>query len=522
MNFPKIKVFFNVLLCAFLVAGCGGGGGGASPPPPAAPPPPPPPPPVVTIDDEVRDLIAENGLSGDPTTGRTLPAITDPLAQLGKLLFFSKSLSGDLDVACASCHHPALGGGDGLSLPVGTGAIDPDVVGVGRARPDGLPNVGRHSQTVFNIALFDSGLFWDSRIESINKEPGQNGAQSAIRTPDTAINVGDTQIPAAATLLDAQARFPVTVPEEMLGDFLPGADTQTIGNRLAERIGDYGAGQGELLPNNWLAEFQTAFASALPAEQLITFDNIALAMAEYQRSMIFINTPWKAYVDGDDAAISTDAKQGAKLFFQDAAAEGFDCVKCHSGDFFTNEKHTVTGIPQIGPGKGDGANGDEDFVREQQTGDVTDRFRLRTPTLLNLGATAPYTHTGVYETLFDTAGHYFIPEDIFSDFITSGGVCALQQFSADPQCATLFPNIVANSQATFAAVTQTRLTDADATFDDNSTAPLSNAPLLLAFLETLTDPCTLDRACVAAWIPDAGEAPDDNQLNATDVNGTPL
>ncbi|MDJ0919320.1 MAG: cytochrome c peroxidase, partial [Woeseiaceae bacterium] len=63
-------------------------------------------------------MIAAQGLTGDPTTGRDLPSINDPLAQLGKLLFFSKSLSGDFDTACASCHHPALGGGDGLALPV--------------------------------------------------------------------------------------------------------------------------------------------------------------------------------------------------------------------------------------------------------------------------------------------------------------------------------------------------------------------------------------------------------------------
>jgi len=44
----------------------------------------------------------------------------------------------------------------------------------------------------------------------------------------------------------------------------------------------------------------------------------------------------------------------------------------------------------------------------------------------------------------------------------------------------------------------------------------------LAFLEALTDPCTQDRACLAAWIPDPSEAPDDNQLNAVDINGNAL
>src|SRR5690606_35450837 len=148
----------------------------------------------------------------DPSAGRDLPSIDDPLPRLGKLLFFRKSLSGDFDTACTSCHHPALGGGVDLALPVGTGAIDPDVVGPGRGRSDGLPNVGRHSQTVFNVGLFDKGLFWESRIESIGKEAGQNGAGSGIRTPDSLLNAGDPLVAPGMTLAAAQARFPVTVP----------------------------------------------------------------------------------------------------------------------------------------------------------------------------------------------------------------------------------------------------------------------------------------------------------------------
>ena len=222
-----------VALICLCLAGCGGGGGGGEGIETGGSPPPP----TQTLDQQLRAVITAAGLNGDPTLGRDLPSIDDPLPQLGKLLFFSKSLSGEMDTACASCHHPALGGGDGLSLPVGTGAIDPDVVGPGRQRPDGLPNVGRHSQSVFNIGLFDAGLFWDSRIESINKDENANGETSGIRTPDTALNVADPLVPVGTSLPAAQARFPVTVPEEMRGNFLPGADGETVRQHLAARIG---------------------------------------------------------------------------------------------------------------------------------------------------------------------------------------------------------------------------------------------------------------------------------------------
>ena len=501
-----------VVVLALLQAcgGGGGGGGGGTPPVIVAP----------TLDDEVRAVITAKGLTGNPAAGRALPSINDPLAQLGKLLFFSKSLSGDMDTACASCHHPALGGGDGLALPVGVGAVDPDVLGPGRTRPDGLPNVGRHSQTVFNVGLYDDGLFWDARVESIGKEAGQNGSGSGIRTPETPLNSADPLLPVGTNLVAAQARFPVTIPEEMRGSFLPGADEETLRARLAARIGDYGDGAGEIPNNNWLAEFQTAFVSAEPADQLITFDNIALAIGEYQRSMVFIETPWKAYIEGDLAAIPDAAKEGAKLFFG-SPEPGLGCSDCHGGDFFTDERNTIVGFPQIGPGKGDGPNGDEDFGREQQTANAQDRFMFRTPTLLNLLATAPYGHTGSLS-FFGATAHYFIPQDTFNDELPAGSVCGIEQFANHPDCATLFPNVVGNSNSALQAAIQQRNIDPSLTFPDLFFSPQSDAPLMFAFLEALTDPCTLDRNCLAPWIPDPAEAPDGNQLNAVDANGNPL
>ncbi len=44
-------------------------------------------------------------------------------AQLGQLLFYDPLLSGNKEVACATCHHPAFGTGDGLSLSLGDGGM---------------------------------------------------------------------------------------------------------------------------------------------------------------------------------------------------------------------------------------------------------------------------------------------------------------------------------------------------------------------------------------------------------------
>ena len=76
-----------------------------------------------------------------------------------------------------------------------------------------------------------------------------------------------------------------------------------------------------------------------------------------------------------------------------------DCASCHSGAFQTDHDFHAIAMPQLGPGKGDGFRGREDFGRERVTGDPTDRFRFRTPTLRNVALTGPWGHTGAYATL---------------------------------------------------------------------------------------------------------------------------
>ena len=509
-------------LCLTLSA-CGGGssGGGSTTTAVTAPPPVP----ATPLDLELRALISDNGLTGDPAAGRNLPTIDDPIPQLGKLLFFTKGLGGGMDTACVSCHHPLLGGGDGLSLSIGVEAVQPDVLGPDRTHPDGLPNVPRNAQTVFNSGLWDSGMFWDSRVESLNKDPGLNGAGSTIRTPDSPLFVADVN--AGNSLPAAQARFPVASAQEMkTGGFEPNADNDTIRAHLAARIGDYGTGAGELVPNGWLEEFQTAFASALPAEQLITFENIAFAIGEYERSMVFVNNPWRTYVEGDNGAISATAKEGAILFFTDPATDpadtdGAGCHQCHSGDFFTDEEHHTIAFPNIGPGRGDGNN--DDFGREHETGLLQDRYRYRTPTLLNIEVTGPYSHAGAYEILNDVLRHYNGPNGQINNYFDAGGWCQLDQFENVPNCETLFPNAEANTRAANNKVGRERNTLPLG--ESLPRANLNNADRqdLIAFLETLTDPCVLDPVCLAPWIADPTDSgPDGEQLNAVDQNGNLL
>ncbi|WP_163392952.1 cytochrome-c peroxidase [Enterovibrio norvegicus] len=506
-NTKWILVFGLSVGVSIGLQGCGGGGDGDNT--------------NITLTEEqtaLNAIVERLNLAVSPTAGRTIPDINDPLATLGRKLFFSESLSGDLDVACASCHHPMLGGADALSLPVGVNATQPQVLGEGRVDGDNLPDVPRNSPTIFNMALWDTGLFWDSRVESSGKEAGQNGEGSTISTPDSGFGIADAN--AGDNLVVAQARFPVTSQEEMKDTtFENGSNNDTIRGHLAARVGDYGAGEGELLTNQWLGAFQAGFKSSADAITLITYDNIAIALAEYQRSMVFVNSPWQNYLDGDTTALTDQQVEGALLFFTDTAQGGAGCVNCHSGSLFSDGLHHTVGFPQIGPGKNSG--NDDDFGRELISGDTDDRYRFRTPSLLNIAVTAPYGHTGAYGSLDRVLRHYNNPRNTVNNYFNDDRLCDLDQFENVSGCNSLYNNARSHSMDAIS-----KLEDEQ----DDGTSQLDNVNIngnerdqLEAFLNALTDPCVLDRSCMIDWIADeVDDNPDDQVLVATDEFGVPL
>ncbi|WP_087462687.1 cytochrome-c peroxidase [Oleiphilus messinensis] len=459
-----------------------------------------------TTDEEVRTLATSHGLNGDPVGTKSIASIDEPLAQLGMKLFYSKGLGGDLDSACVSCHHPIMGGGDNLSLPIGVQAEDPDLIGPGRIHSqakavaanmeyDGGPTVPRNAPTTFNLGLWEKGLFHDYRVEVLD-----NG----IRTPDSAFGTADS---AAHSLSQAQAMFPVTSAEEMRSDFEKDGSNQDLRVALTERF------TSQALPNTWLDEFQAAFNSTDDAQTLITYDNIASALAAYQQSQSFVNSPWNNYVKGDNGALSDAAKRGAKLFYSSVEDGGAECVACHSGDFFTDESFHVLAIPQIGRGKGNGEDGSDDFGRARETGQESDRYAFRTPSLLNIEVTGPYGHDGAYDTLADVVRHHLNPEAAIDNFDFTLG--ALAQGDVQHEHA---------ESNTRLALQQLQKQQADGS-SKLKTVNLSEQQIddLVAFLETLTDPCVKDRECLTPWIPDTtSTGPDGLQLNGYDEAGNLL
>ncbi|CAH9066995.1 hypothetical protein PSECIP111854_04002 [Pseudoalteromonas sp. CIP111854] len=460
------------------------------------------------LDHELSTLISQHGLTGHVEGAKELPKISDPMAQLGMQLFFTKALGGEKTVACASCHDPRLGGADSLSLPIGTNAVDPNVVGPNRKAVNDEINIPRNSPTIFNTGFANNSLFWDGRVERVITTDEQGNEVSFISTPDSGFNQPDEQ--AGDSLVSTLARFPVTSREEMRAEAFVNATTnEQVRTHLAQRIGDYADGQGSLATNDWLQVFREAFNSQDEAQSLITFDNIAFALGQYQSSMVMINTDWHRYVRGDLKALSEQQKQGAKLFFTQIADGGAGCVNCHSGDRFTNDGFFNLAFPQYGIGT------DENFAdigRAAIDSQPSNQFAFRVPSLLNVTLTAPYSHAGAYENLAQVVSHYSNPEQTIEQFFQRGGACGLKQFALSAQCETL------NQQARENTDMALQLLRASP-FVAANLAPQQQKDLV-AFLHTLTDKCAKDKRCIKKWMPNHSTPnPDNLRLRTARLTG---
>ncbi|PIE36770.1 MAG: hypothetical protein CSA54_03375 [Gammaproteobacteria bacterium] len=449
----------------------------------------------VALDKQLAEVIQAQGLTGQPVSRKPIPAPDEPLVQLGKKLFFSTSLSGNGDVACVSCHHPALGGGDQLSLPIGIDATLPELLGPGRRvdsakvqthsnSQDPGPNVPRNSPSTFNTNYYQNALFWDGRVRFGVDESGATRYDGGIVTPDSLFATTDSA--ASDDLLFAQSRFPVTSGQEMLGFAKAHYHNDDVRAEIERKL--------RAAPV-WLAEFRQAFAQPkASAQDLLSFSHLSAALAAYQRSQDFVNTPWRDYVSGRLSALSEQQKQGALLFFQGKPGAAHSCASCHRGDFFTDERYYNLALPQFGPGKDKLKN---DYGRKRVTRRPEDKFRFRTPTLLNTTETGPYGHNGAYATLKGILKHHVDAAQAIADY--DYDLQHLPQYRDFP---VTHPYIESNTRYALEQAQKTadlpQLLYSDDELDK-----------IEAFLHALTDPCTQQADCLQAWLPDTAQGSSD-------------
>ncbi len=297
------------------------------------------------------ETLADLGALPLEVTHPTDNPTSEEKVALGRLLFYDPILSGNKDVACATCHQPEFNYAEFMETSIGVNGM-----GNGSKRqfqdPNNIPFVKRNSQSVLNTAF--NGI--------TNHEPYH--AESAPMFWDL-----------RAKGLEEQALLPIATLEEMRGH---GVTEEGVLAEIVDRI-------------RKIPEYQQRFAAVFAGEsQPVTKKTLGKAIAAYERTLIANNSRFDQYMRGDSGALSLSEKDGLNLFLKTG------CAKCHSGPMLSDFKlHTLGVADSKNRSESDaGANGD---------------YAFRTPSLRNLRYTAPYMHSGKFANLEQVLQFY---EDI--------------------------------------------------------------------------------------------------------------
>ena len=139
--------------------------------------------------------------------------------------------------------------------------------------------------------------------------------------------------------------------------------------------------------------FQTAFTNR--EKPTIQLDEIYLALAAFESSLISLNSRYDQYAHGYHDALTKDEIEGMNVFRSFVAR----CAECHTPPLFTNQQIAVLGIPEE-----EGKPLDQGAQIPQNDPSVRGGFKI--PSLRNVVKTAPYMHAGQFETLREAIHFY--------------------------------------------------------------------------------------------------------------------
>ncbi|KAB2647803.1 MAG: cytochrome C peroxidase [Verrucomicrobia bacterium] len=145
---------------------------------------------------------------------------------------------------------------------------------------------------------------------------------------------------------------------------------------------------------NYSALFAAAFGSPD-----ITPEKIGLALESFLLTLTSFDSKFDRALRGE-AEMTAAEKRGFELFMTeyDPRREqyGADCFHCHGGALFQSQTFANNGLdPEF-----------KDRGRAKITGKDSDSGKFSTPSLRNIGLTAPYMHDGRFATLEEVVEHY--------------------------------------------------------------------------------------------------------------------
>jgi cytochrome c peroxidase len=130
--------------------------------------------------------------------------------------------------------------------------------------------------------------------------------------------------------------------------------------------------------------YRDLFRAAFGSDE-ITIEKIAKSIATFERGIKGGRSKFDAFLQGRTDRLSDAEVRGLHLFRTDAR-----CLNCHSGPNFTDDQLHEVGLSYYGRQY-------EDLGRHNITRDPNDVGRFKTPSLRNVGRTAPYMHNGLFD-----------------------------------------------------------------------------------------------------------------------------
>lgn len=225
-------------------------------------------------------------------------------AALGATLFFDHRLSGNAEIACATCHKIDRQFQDDLARAVAVGTNN------------------RRTMPLAGVA-WSPWLFWDGRRDSL-------WAQAVTPLEDPVEHAGNRTAYARFMFDNFRDRY-----ERIFGPF-PSLDG------LPENAGPLGT-EAE----------KAAWASMTPEQQdavNTVFANIGKLIAAFERSLTFPETRFdrfaKALATGKSPAPADDFSAGERAGLKLFLGKG-ECVRCHNGPRFSDGHFHNTGVPPV-------------------------------------------------------------------------------------------------------------------------------------------------------------------------------
>ena len=203
-------------------------------------------------------------------------------------------------------------------------------------------------------------------VDNLATSPGDEG-ENGDRNSPTVLNAALHFVQfwdGRAKDVEEQAGGPILNPVEMA---IPSEEF------LIDRLSD-------------IEEYQIMYAEAFPGEDSpLTYNNTQKAIGVFERTLL-TPSPFDDYLNGDMKALNTQQKQGIVVFVDQG------CITCHMGVLLGGNMYHKFGIYDDYWKHTKSENIDEGL--SGVSGDETQKFMFKVPSLRNIEKTFPYYHDG--------------------------------------------------------------------------------------------------------------------------------